>query len=918
MKANKKFSIAAIALGVCALSCTVSGAVAFAAEEAQTEPTSVLTMSEGASIKNFSPTGIRFTSELSTTKYNELIGQGCTFSTLIVPASYVPEGGITKENYNTINAAIVQAKNSIAVDELAGKVTFSGTLVGTNLQDFPTSFYNVPLTAVSYYADANGTIVEFASNPQTYSIAYIASALQAKGYTDDYYTAITDSVLSDGFTFGEQSYSVKAGATAATALTSQGLKAVYSSDDESVVKVDENGNLQGVSGGTATVTATIGGKTTTVPVTVSSIFRNNPTYSDGSRTYVESVDESDNVSVTPVRSGYMERDAMFNIEAGTLYYAEATFSDIKKDSDGNYPMVGLAHFNTLSETVADGDAFHNAGSLLNRKGVAAMKSGSSKTFRVGNLTSGDEHWYDGSAAYSNANFKENTFTSMTIAIARSGGTIYTFVDGQLLQCADIDWGYVSAGVLTTPGIIACSNENAFTVNNITVLSGTEAQTKLDELTASTSVFGNNPDHASNNLKTYQEYLGEDGTVNIQTGRYGELAATFNVEASTLYYAEATFSYTKKDSSDYPMVGLAHFAALNKVVNETVTDAFNGGGRFGRRCIENVLSGNGKFLVRDLKPTDDHWFDNFTWDNIYLHSSFKANSEIQTMTIAIARSGNTIYTFVDGKLINESDVADDYKAVNTTPGIITCGDGYAFKFSGVNMCSGEKAQAKIKETMATASIFGINPAYSEGSVAYRQYLGEDGGVKITNSRNGEIAATFNMEAGTLYYAEATFGVVDTSKPSDYPAFGLAHYLALNTNVVETKDGEELNAYDAGSRLGRVCVASIKSGSSATFLIGNLTASNERWWTAAELYKNGNYKDNTFTQMTVAIARTADKMYTFVDGVLVDEINVPEGYSAATTPGIITICEAGKVTISGVNMLSGAEAQAKINTLTGTNA
>lgn len=697
MKANKKFSIAAIVLGVCALSCAASGAVAFAATEVATEPTTVLTMKEGASIRAFGPMGIRFTSELSTTKYNELIGKGYTFGTLIVPASEVPEGGITIDNYSDNKYAVkAQAKNSIVVGE--STVTFSGTLVGTadgegNFTDFPSDFYNVRLTAVSYYANAQGTIEGFANNPQTYSIAYIASALQAEGQTDPYYTTITDAVLADGFTFGANSYSVKPNETIATTLkNSQGLKAVYSSDDESVVKVDENGNLQGVSGGATTVTATIGNKSATAEVRVSSIFRNNPTYSDGSRTYVESVDESDNVSVTPVRSGYMERDAMFNIEAGKLYYAQATFSDIKKDSSGNYPMFGLAHFNTLSETVADGDAYHNAGSLLNRKGVAAMKSGSSKTFRVGNLTSGDRHWFDGSAAYSNANFKENKFTSMTIAIARSGGTIYTFVDGQLLQCADIDWGYVSGALNTTPGIIACSNENAFTVNNIIVLSGTEAQTKLAELTASKSVFGNNPDYASNNVKTYQEYLGEDGTVNIQTGRYGELAATFNVEASTLYYAEATFSYI---GTSYPMVGLAHFAALNEVVDESVTDSFNGGGMFGRRCIENVLSGNGKFLVRDLKTTEQHWYDNYTWDNIYLHSSFKANSEIQTMTIAIARTADKMYTFVDGELIKEYDVPTDYSG-NTTPGIITCGGNYTFKFSGVNMCSGDAAQAKINE------------------------------------------------------------------------------------------------------------------------------------------------------------------------------------------------------------------------------
>ncbi len=428
-----------------------------------------------------------------------------------------------------------------------------------------------------------------------------------------------------------------------------------------------------------------------------------------------------------------------------------------------------------------------------------------------------------------------------------------------------------------------------------------------------STFAINPTYSTNGIRMFAESVDENGNVSATPARgiWSESDATFNMQASTLYYAETTFTYNV--TSDLPMFGLAHY----KTLNETIADGDpynNAGALLGRRCIESVMTSNGKFLIKDLKPTDDHWYENFRADNIYLNESFKANATFTTMTIAIARNGNTIYTFVDGKLVDASDIAWDYwdGKLLTTPGIISCGARDDFTVSDITVLSGPEAQTKLNEVTTAASIFGNNPTYTSTKgyafKTYREYLGEDKNVKIKSDRDGEIAATFNMEASTLYYAEATFNVTNTS---NYPAFGLAHYLALNTSVNEA----HTETYDAGSRLGRECVASIKSGTSATFLIGNLTAGNERWYNAYALYKNSNFQANNFTQMTVAIARTADKMYTFVNGKLVKEIDAPEGYkNVATTPGIITICDANLFIASNIQLLSGDAAQNKITELT----
>lgn len=210
-----------------------------------------------------------------------------------------------------------------------------------------------------------------------------------------------------------------------------------------------------------------------------------------------------------------------------------------------------------------------------------------------------------------------------------------------------------------------------------------------------------------------------------------------------------------------------------------------------------------------------------------------------------------------------------------------------------------------------SAFGNNPTLSDGSKLYTETADADGNIIVSSNKNGEFAATFNTAASTLYYAEATFYVPNTSNSADYPAFGLAHYLALNTNVNET--GDVYN--NAGTRLGRVCVASIKSNSNAKLLIANLTASNPQWFSGPRLYDNADYCANTFTTMTIAIARSGDTLYTYVNDTLVQAIEAPANYKGvATTPGIITICNANRFTARNIQLLSADAAQAKITELT----
>ena len=268
-----KGKIVNVLLGACACAFVLSAGTAAAVYAGAEEASPVLTMKEGASVRFFEPTGIRFVTEISKEDY-EIIAADETaeFGTLIIPTEVLGNTQITAENYKDLDAELIVTETWLADTETTK--SYAGALVGTetsdgNYENFPAEFYDCELTAVSYCAYAGKVI--FAENPQRYSMAYAASASIAEGKTDPFLLEITDSVLSEGLAFGADSYTLTVGETAETTLVSGGaevtLKAVYESDNEEAVAVDENGTLTAKAAGSATITAKIGNKTASVQVT---------------------------------------------------------------------------------------------------------------------------------------------------------------------------------------------------------------------------------------------------------------------------------------------------------------------------------------------------------------------------------------------------------------------------------------------------------------------------------------------------------------------------------------------------------------------------------------------------------------------------------------------------------------------------
>ena len=221
-----------------------------------TTETADIYMKESASVRVDDPIGIRFSTYVS----EEYAESGRSFGTLIIPKTAY-SGDIADINENTPNVLDIPQVVWTESDVIGYK-KYTAVLIG-----IPESFYGVDIYAMSYAN--NGGVYEFVDNPQSYSIAYIASAALNNGETGETLWTYTKAVAT-GISLDATEATLFDNETLALNATTQpeGYKAVWQSSNESVATVDKNGVVTGVSHGTATITATFGNYSASCAVTV--------------------------------------------------------------------------------------------------------------------------------------------------------------------------------------------------------------------------------------------------------------------------------------------------------------------------------------------------------------------------------------------------------------------------------------------------------------------------------------------------------------------------------------------------------------------------------------------------------------------------------------------------------------------------
>ncbi len=213
---------------------------------------------EGASVRDADPTGIRFETKIKTTLYEELKGKSdITFGTLIVPKAVLGENELTVENLQTANAVTERW----AADEGDYK-KFNAVLVGganeNGFDNFNENYYNVPLVARAYYSYKEGDTVKYVyADSIERSVAEVASVAISKDNSGEFITEILNKVFDKAAPAAFTADSVIVGNNREIKVKGlENLTPVWEVSGDTVSV--ENGKLIATAAGTATVTAKLG------------------------------------------------------------------------------------------------------------------------------------------------------------------------------------------------------------------------------------------------------------------------------------------------------------------------------------------------------------------------------------------------------------------------------------------------------------------------------------------------------------------------------------------------------------------------------------------------------------------------------------------------------------------------------------
>ena len=271
------------------------------ANGAETENNYVEFHIEGAEVRVVSPSGIGFVTYVDKDDCVEYDGsnggykfiEDRVFGTLLIPTEYIAiqndkgvTGDLKLENWQAYNAINIVANNWQTslneVSETSQYLSYSAVMVGSydeltnTYSGLDEKYYNVEMTAISYYYD-NGDISTAKYTPIVKrSLAGVASTALAGGYATE--TAqlieIVDKVIGEnGISFSEgESISLKELTNPTLTLVgNKGLTAKWTTSDPNVAKVDSNGAITVVNYGECVITALIGTKVASCTITIESI-----------------------------------------------------------------------------------------------------------------------------------------------------------------------------------------------------------------------------------------------------------------------------------------------------------------------------------------------------------------------------------------------------------------------------------------------------------------------------------------------------------------------------------------------------------------------------------------------------------------------------------------------------------------------
>lgn len=429
-------------------------------------------------------------------------------------------------------------------------------------------------------------------------------------------------------------------------FTTENTQVTVTSDAPEVISVSGM-TLKALKTGTATITAAAGSFTDTVLLEV------RPKLTQISVTNQEELAEEWIVG--------SERTVALSFEPSDHFTAENTQVTYTFSKEG---ILEVAEGNTL-RAVGAGTAqvTVSAGTVSDTFTVTTIRTNPSLTLADG----GSALEEDGGGYTISATEGDNVYLPIVTAMT---------CDGQNIS-ADVE-RTISEDITLSGDVIGNAAKGTFTVTY-------SVKDPVDETLESTATV---------TVNVYRKMFGwQNGTFTataapdaeqvVTTTNTGFTLAQFNMEASTLYYAEVTYHFTEDVAADTRenIVGLAHFMYENDT----------------RFFSASVTRENRDFKFKDSEG-DERWnLSNALYS--YRLSEYRGieDSAANEVTFAIARDEDFFYAFVNGQYVGSATDAD-YQNVPTIPGIFGHAIDHA-QMKNIVYMSGEDAQTKLNTLLA---------------------------------------------------------------------------------------------------------------------------------------------------------------------------------------------------------------------------
>lgn len=294
----------------------------------------------------------------------------------------------------------------------------------------------------------------------------------------------------------------------------------WTSSDDEVATVSENGLVTGVKGGEAIITATSGNASDSITVTVKDTVINAAVNAD-------KFDMSGLYQDNAVLSGSQNSFAAFNGEASQYYVASATVKVTAPSGSDTWSRVGISHYN--------GEKYYglmlSPGPDFNARKTVTMIVDATGNVEWGTVT-------DRSQVWNQHDLGSIDFADVELTSVRAGNEFYAFINGELYYYENGIDGFTDADTIPVLNLGSCTAE-------FSAMAVTYGQESVEEYLAT----ADDSDYYASSDKVI---IGDDGTIKFTGASDGTCPLNAKDHAAKSIGAKAMLPAGKEGSISFDL------------------------------------------------------------------------------------------------------------------------------------------------------------------------------------------------------------------------------------------------------------------------------------------------------------------------------------------------------------------------------